>query len=213
MMRSTLFFVLGALLCGLATLPATAHACKCMLPTPEQAREAAPLIFEGRVSAIEDVPAKPEEGVGTKRVTLALVRTWKGLESKESVVVSTSASSASCGFMFEPNTSYLVYAAEGEGGVIEVSGCSRTRAMTDAADDLAVLGAGITPVEVKPADKPADKPGETTGNEPPKAAPRTGGCGSTSGTAQASLSLMLLPVTGLVLQRRRRHSKDERSQK
>jgi len=198
MMRSTLFFVLGALLCGLAALPATAYACKCMLPTPEQAREAAPLIFEGRVSKIEDVPATPEQGIGTKRVTLALVRTWKGLEDKESVVVSTSASSASCGFTFEPSTSYLVYAAEGEGGVIEVSGCSRTRAMADASEDLAVLGAGITPVEVKPADE--------TKSEPPKTAPRSGGCGSTRG-AEASGGLFLLPLTGLLLKRRRRVEK------
>jgi hypothetical protein len=199
MTSSARFIRLGllfsALLCaGLFVAPSVADACKCMFPEAGPAREAAAAVFEGRVTAVEDVPVQGEVGTGTKRVTLALVRTWKGLENKESVIVSTSASSASCGYMFEPNTSYLVYASGSEAN-LEVSGCSRTRAMADASDDLAVLGAGITPVDVKA--QPAPPAAPTT-------SPKTGGCGSVSSSARASASLVLLPVTGLVLGARRR---------
>ncbi len=179
-------------------LPSLAYACDCILPEPGPAREAAAAVFEGRVTTVEDVTPEGDVGVGTKRVTLALVRTWKGLENKESVVVSTSASSASCGYMFEPNTSYLVYASGGE-DALEVSGCSRTRLMSDGNDDLGVLGAGITPVDVKaqPAAPAAAMPAT---------APKSGGCGSMSGSAKAtaSASLLLFPVTGLVFGARRR---------
>ena len=151
---------------------------------------------EEALDVVDESGAAEGAGGGTKRVTLALVRTWKGLENKESVIVSTSDSSASCGYTFEPNTSYLVYASGSE-TALEVSGCSRTRAMTDASEDLAILGAGITPVEVNPAPAPETKP----------PAPKTGGCGSVKGAAQASASLMLLPVTGLALRARRRRQR------
>jgi len=175
-------------------LPSTALACKCMIGTVEAGREAAAAVFEGRVTAIEHVAPGEGEGGGKNRVTLGIVRTWKGLENKESIVISTSDSSASCGVTFEPNTSYLVY-ADGTEAAMEVSGCSRTRPMADASEDLGVLGAGITPVDVKPAPAPESKPAT---------APKTGGCGSVKGAAQASASLLLLPATGLVLGTRRR---------
>ncbi len=197
MTRSSIF----ALFCtfGLAVfvpfaLPATALACKCMLGTVEAGRESAVALFEGRVTTIEDVAAVEGAGGGTKRVTLSLVRTWKGLENKESVVVSTSDSSASCGYMFEPNTSYLVYATGSE-AELQVSGCSRTRLLSDAGEDLGILGAGITPVDVKPA---------TAAEPKPATAPKTGGCGSVKSAAQAGATLFLMPVTGLVLGARRR---------
>ena len=197
MTRSTIFTLFVAITFALGIVPSSALACKCMLPTVAEAREQAVSVFEGRVTAIEDVPAKEGEGGGQKQVTLSLVRTWKGLENVETIVVSTSDSSASCGYMFEPNTSYLVY-TNGSEAEPQVSGCSHTRAMSDAGEDLSVLGAGITPVEVKPA--------EATKPEPPKTAPKSGGCGSMRGSAQASSSLLLLPGLGAVLGARRRRT-------
>lgn len=192
----TRFVAVFSLLAAVAfAAPSAAHACKCMFPEVAPAREGATAVFEGRVTAMVDEPVDGDVSIGKKRVTLALVRTWKGLENKESVVVSTSASSASCGYMFEPNTSYLVY-ADGTESALEVSGCSRTRLMSDAADDLAVLGAGITPVDVK--NTPATTP------PVPATAPKSGGCGSMSGSASAGASLLFFPATGLLLGARRR---------
>lgn len=193
----TRFVAIFSLLMAAAfSAPSAAHACKCMFPEVAPAREGATAVFEGRVTAIADEPVEGDVGIGKKRVTLALVRTWKGLENKESVVVSTSASSASCGYMFEPNASYLVY-ADGTEDALEVSGCSRTRPMSDAADDLAVLGGGITPVEVKNAPAPTTPP-------VPATAPKSGGCGSVSGSASAGASLLFFPATGLLLGARRK---------
>jgi hypothetical protein len=196
-MRRTLVpLALLALGAALVTMsPATAHACKCMFPTVAQGRDQASAVFEGRVTKIEDVASEVEGGIGLKKVTLILVRTWKGLEQEESVVVKTSASSASCGYGFALDQSYLVYAG-GTPPELEVSSCSRTKPMDGASEDLAVLGAGITPVTIAPVE-----PKEAT---PPQATPKSGGCGSVSGTAQASATFALLPITGIAFATRRR---------
>lgn len=194
MTRPTVLTLAGGLALAWLTGTARARACKCAVPPALEARAAATAVFEGRVSTVEELPAAGNATGDSRQVTLAVVRVWKGLESTETVRVTTRGASASCGSMFEPNVSYLVYAG-GSTATLEVSGCSRTRALSDAGEDLALLGAGITPVTVT-ADSPAAVP--------PKAAPKTGGCGSVGAAAQASASLALLPVTGLVLGARRR---------
>jgi hypothetical protein len=191
MFRSALFA--GLALVGSLSLVPEAQACKCSMPAPQQAKENAAAVFEGRVTEIQHQEAGGASGIGFNLVTLKLVRTWKGVNDVETVQVRTSDSSASCGIMFEKDTSYLVYAAQGEQG-LEAGSCGRTMAMEAATEDLAVLGGGVTPVKVDP------KPAETK-SEPPKA--KSGGCGTTKTAASASLGLVL-PVVGLVLARRRR---------
>src|SRR5687767_3065913 len=86
---------------------APAHACKCRPLSVEEGKAEASAIFEGRVTKLADEAAgegKPPPG---KLVTLALVRTWKGLENEETITLRTSESSASCGYAFELNKSYL----------------------------------------------------------------------------------------------------------
>jgi hypothetical protein len=125
------------------------HACTCAPTTPEEAFESSDAIFEGRVVAIE---AKGPEGVGPKthRVVLRVVRSWKGVDPKrQQLTVRTSSSEAACGYSFEPDTSYLVYASRGEGGKLKVSLCSRTRPAEKAREDFERLGAGVTPVDVQ----------------------------------------------------------------
>ncbi len=194
MTRPTVLTLAGGLALAWLAAPAPARACKCAVPPALEARATAAAVFEGRVSAVEELPAAGTADGDSRQVTLAVVRVWKGLENSETVRVTTRGSSASCGYMFEPNVSYLVYAG-GSTAKLEVSGCSRTRALSDAGDDLALLGAGITPVTVTADSPPA---------APPKATPKTGGCGSVKAAAQASAPLALLPATGLVLGARRR---------
>jgi hypothetical protein len=177
---------------------APARACKCRPLSVEEGTTEASAIFEGRVTKLADETpgdGKPPPG---KLVTFSLVRTWKGLESEETITLRTSESSASCGYAFELNTSYLVYAT-GTPDALSVTSCSRTRPMADAAEDLAALGAGITPVKVEPVADAGKAP------EPPKT--KTGGCASSSGQKRASVAWLALPVLALAKRRRMRRAR------
>jgi hypothetical protein len=185
----TLSLGLGSVL----ALGSPAHACKCALQSVDQAQAQADAIFEGRVTKIEDVPGAAGADAD-KRVTFALVRVWKDLEREETVALITRSSSASCGYAFEAGQSYLVYASRSEQG-LSAGACSRTRAMADASEDLAVLGGGITPVKIAP-NKPVIA-------QEPKPAPKASGCASTSGQSHASLFWFGAPALGLAWRRRR----------
>jgi hypothetical protein len=191
--------VAAVVIASLQAFTPSAQACKCMMPTPEAARDNATAVFEGQVTAVEPEPGSDGSGMGKTLVTLSLVRTWKGVENEEVVKVRTADSTAACGIDFEKAKSYLVYARQGEGG-LEVNSCGRTRDMAGAAEDLAVLGGGVTPVKVEPVAAPA------TPAEPPKPpATRTAGCAtSTSAKAAASSLFLVMPVMGLVRSRRRK---------
>jgi hypothetical protein len=193
MFRAALFA--GLALAALVSLVPAAQACKCMFPTPQDAKTNATAVFEGRVSEIQHEETSGAAGMGFNVVTLQLVRTWKGVENLETVQVRTNDSSAACGISFEKDKSYLVYAVQGERG-LEAHSCGRTAELSAASEDLATLGGGVTPVKVDP---PAAAPEK---QEPPKV--KSGGCASSSkASASASLGLML-PAFGLVLAGRRR---------
>jgi hypothetical protein len=120
-----------------------------MLPELEAAREDASALFEGRVLAIDDIAGASAATNGAKKVTLAVVRTWKGLDDEEQVEIYTNGSTAACGYPFAKDASYLVFTRTHEGRVT-VSHCGRTKPIADAGEDLAKLGAGATPVKVLP---------------------------------------------------------------
>jgi len=139
-----------------------ARACSCVAIDAEAAFDRSDAVFEGRVLEVE-------RAAGARRVTLAVVQQWKGITS-ERVVVETAADSAACGVAFEADTSWLVY-AERDGDRLRTGLCSRTARIEDAQADLAVLGAGVVPVEIGPDDGV---------EEEPTAAPARGGCASCS---------------------------------
>jgi MYXO-CTERM domain-containing protein len=185
----------GLLFAAMSVVSPRAHACKCVMPTPQTAKDSAEAVFEGRVTSIEREPPPGPVGVGMNVVTFALVRVWKGLESEETVVVRTSEQSAACGIEFEKDKSYLVYAAKGDKG-LQAGACGGTRPMSDASADLAVLGGGITPVKVEPAKKDDAK-------KPP--AVKSAGCGWSAASSSKTSSLWLAaPALGMVLVRRKR---------
>ncbi|HEX5658847.1 MAG TPA: hypothetical protein VFX59_16750 [Polyangiales bacterium] len=141
--------LLAFAVCLLVARP-SAHACKCMLPELEPAREDASALFEGRVLAIDDIAGASAATNGEKKITVAVVRTWKGVDSEEKVELYTNGSTAACGYPFAKDASYLIYTRTHEGR-LSVSNCSRTKQIADAGEDLAKLGAGATPVKVEPA--------------------------------------------------------------
>ncbi len=208
-------FALALALSLLANVP-SAFACKCAQRAVAESVTEASAVFEGRVTQIEKILEEGATEAQKIRVTLALVRVWKSLESTESVTVTTNSEPAACGFHFEQGHSYLVYASgEGESEGLRVNSCSRTRPMADAAEDLAALGGGVTPVKVQNATSPAtghapDGPVATQAREatPEAESEGTGATGQrgcalgTNGDSGAGARLCALLV-GLLLARRR----------
>jgi len=191
--------LLALTLLGSASWSSAALACKCRPVEVAEAQSDAQVIFEGRVSKISD--ETPSEGGPPpgKQITLAIVRTWKGVDNVETVTVRTNESSASCGYAFQLDTSYLIYAG-GTPDALSVSSCSRTRLMADASEDLAALGAGVTPVKIDPVvDAGVADPGPA---KPPTV--RQGGCAGGKGNASAAMWLTALPAVGLLIKRRTR---------
>lgn len=123
-----------------------AYACSCAIPgtpTEEMARSGA--VFTGKVIEIVDrnkngfiqSSADPVEAV------ITVDQIWKGIEESQVVVV-TERDSASCGFEFEVNLEYIIYASK-DGDQLRASLCSRTALLSDASDDLIELGDGEKP--------------------------------------------------------------------
>jgi hypothetical protein len=151
--------------------PSDAHACSCLRQSPQEAYEQAVSVFEGHVLEISPAPATEASALPQLAVKMAVVRSWKGME-QEQVVLTTASDSAMCGFAFEVDQDYLVYAASGTSG-LSVSLCSRTALVGAAGEDLQVLGMGATPVS------PRLPKGEQEALAQPKPEPpRHGGCAS-----------------------------------
>jgi hypothetical protein len=213
-MKRPHLWVLSTVLAALALLSARpALACKCALPSVEEGRADASALFEGRVLSIEE---KSREGaMPVNHVKLAVVRSWKGLDREEQVEVTTNTQSAACGYTFAKDTSYLVYARESD-GQLDVSLCSRTRPLADAAEDLAILGAGATPVRVTKAidtdaggvAKDAAQPGSAQQRPPSEVPPaKKRGCslaGEHGANADGAGALFAgLGLLALIVRRRR----------
>jgi hypothetical protein len=184
--------LLGALVAASATLAAPPAACACSCePTDLAARsDAAAAVFEGRVRAVAR-EGSAEVGPSRLRVTLEVVQTWKGADAEE-IVVTTMTDSAACGVPFEPGRSYLVFAASDGANALSTGLCGGTKPREEADEDVAALGAGVTPVEVQ--DAPARA--RTT---PPGA----GGCaschiGAASGRARTTTGLGALMTVGVL---------------
>jgi hypothetical protein len=182
MLRSAAVFVFAAAFVLMAA--PRARACKCAEPPPAiEAASNAAAVFEGRVTEVQPV------GSADFVVSLEVVRAWKGAKSLEHVQVRTRNDTAACGFPFEKDESYLVYAEavpkERDLPALSVLHCGRTRVITEADADIAQLGMGATPVNAgpselatKPAAPPPPKPVAegVLGNQQNK--PAAGGCAS-----------------------------------
>lgn len=170
-MRIAAFCLLVALV---ASRPIPAKACTCAPLTPAEAAAEARSIFEGRVLSVERED-------GELRVLFKVVQAWRGVRATRAVVL-TQNNSARCGYGFAVGETYLVYTEPpSRDGEPETTGlCSRTRRIAEAEEDLAHLGAGVTPAE----------PDDETTLAPPVQAPpplgaRSGGCASCAVTPRA----------------------------
>ena len=150
-MRSNTYAAIGVLLAvvlvGTATfLPHTAHACTCAAGiAPEEAYENAEAVFVGRVVDIDD----SREFVSAwddrphRRVDLLVTERWKGAR-QNLVTVATGMGDGDCGYGFEREKEYLVYAGGGAsyGTDLSTGICNRTMPLADAGAALDALGPG-----------------------------------------------------------------------
>ena len=125
-----------------------AYACSCVVPdSPEKELQRHDAVFSGNVISMEELhPTEPLYFSGDPVVvTFEIDKIWKGLNSSDSITVHTAQSSASCGYGFETNQKYIVYASyDDEKEQLEVSLCSRTSLLSDASEDLEELGTGMS---------------------------------------------------------------------
>jgi len=167
-----------ASIAALAADPRDASACSCRPPPPpDAALVAADAVFEARVGAVST--AGNATGIASTgsdvQISLTVLRTWKGaaVVVGREVNVVTPSGSASCGFGFQPNETYLVYASRLESGAFATNICTRTRRSRDATDDFTALDAagGANPgsggATSSGAGGGSSSGGSTTGDVPP----------------------------------------------
>jgi hypothetical protein len=83
--------------------PAFGYSCTCLELTFEEQWETATSVFRGKVTQID--PADE----GNSRIEMTFMKNWKGPAHKTTAVFSGE-NSAMCGYPFEPNQEYLVFA-------------------------------------------------------------------------------------------------------
>lgn len=147
-MKTLIFFLL--LLVSLTFGTDTILACSCApAKSAAQALEQSTAVFSGKVIKIKR-HKQAENIFATVEVIFRVEKAWKGV-NKKTVSVFTSSHSASCGFSFRENHTYLVYAFGNDEGRISTSICSRTGRLKDAREDLKQLGAGKVIAEHVPS--------------------------------------------------------------
>ena len=131
--------------------------CSCRRPVaPQEELARAKAVFSGRVEAIsidDSIPpldttwspaqerAWSDRLAEARQIRLHVLRVWKGQVGETAVVV-TGAGGPDCSYEFAPGGEYLVYAFPSRTGGLYASTCSRTRPLTNAAEESQQLGPG-----------------------------------------------------------------------
>ncbi len=139
--------LIAGLLASHLLLPARpTFACSCMAPAPPgEALEQADAVFAGRIT---EGPQRggSMDGVAGVAYRFEVSEVWKG-DAPSDTWVQTAPDSAACGYNFEADREYLVYATA-QGGEFHTNLCTRTALLGDAVEDLDTLGDGTAPVRV-----------------------------------------------------------------
>ncbi|WP_342505502.1 hypothetical protein [Sporosarcina sp. FSL K6-2383] len=128
--------------------PMPTVACSCaMMPSPEEGISNAQGVFSGKVNSIKENSGLLG-GYG-KTVLFTVKETWKGINKAE-VAIMTGSGGGDCGVAFVVGQEYLVYASVSdmyEKRSLSTTICSPTKALGDAAEDLAAFGQGQIPTD------------------------------------------------------------------
>ncbi len=141
--RSIASYVIFAVIAGSLLLinnKDSAFACSCAPPlTPLEELDRSAAVFSGKVANI-----KEDSSRSAYEVRFFVERSWKGdfadRDFAPSVTVFTALDSAACGYAFEEDEKYLVYAYR-SGESLDTNICSRTQPLGNAQEDLNALGA------------------------------------------------------------------------
>jgi len=109
----------------------SALACTCASQTFEQEYNSSDLIFTGKALRFTSIDAHTHE------YTFDVSSKWKG-ELGDQIEIRSESASAACGFTFENNKYYVVFAKEGPEGY-ETSLCSSTGLLKDASTIISAL--------------------------------------------------------------------------
>ena len=198
---------LAILLAGLLFFlnPERAHACSCGgYGSPSEELEESAAVFRGSVTS-----ASWSDDNQEVTYEFAVTAVWKGpLTDKRTIT--TPSYGAACGREFGLGE-YIVYSWHGSRDGL----CSRTRPISDAAEDLAELGEGYAPIPSPPTPTtPTPALTQTTSTPTPSTPTPTsipatptqdsgGGCGISPHKAEFSIVGLILGIVGLSLGRRR----------
>jgi len=163
------FLMAAAVTLAVLAVPARARACSCVEPGDvASSLDAAGSVFEGKVLSLRHRPA-------AHRITVRIevLQHWKG-ESGKTIDVVTVDQGSMCGFEFQRGTRYLIFAQE-KVSPLSVSICSRTKASSAAAEDIAELNrlAKAGPGAVANVDGAAPTPVKDAASAPPSQAPES----------------------------------------
>lgn len=115
------------------------YACSCFPPnTISEEYQQSGVVFIGRVVSIRFDSAYQYAYVPGYIVTLTVLERWKGASGTETRIW-TATDGTACGFPFEPDSTYLVYASGGDSTISYTSWCTRTTDIHSADEDLEFL--------------------------------------------------------------------------
>lgn len=134
----------AVVLIGLSSNVALACSCRNRHDEPRVAVSAsferASIVFIGRVESKEKFrPKEADAHMEYERTQFYVVQSWKG-EKATRVYVETSITCCMCGYLFEKDRLYLVFASpSSDSGYYATSLCSGTKPLDAAQEDVAVL--------------------------------------------------------------------------
>ena len=107
-------------------------------------------VFIGSVVSVTDrtwpLPSRPSMIVRTLKVVLIVDRAWKGV-LRDSVVIWTGTGSGDCGYPFQVNERYLVFATAADSGAFSTGICTLTQPVATASEYVRALGEAMVHVQ------------------------------------------------------------------
>jgi hypothetical protein len=138
-----LFVIFSTVVAGLTSFPQNrAYACSCAAGNAKEKLDRSTAVFVGKVIAIGGTQ-KFQHG-RLRKYTFEVEEAWKGVSTNPFTIYSYDGESASCGYRFIRNQTYLVYSYQGNNNLLQTNLCSGNLIMSQADGELQQLGSGIT---------------------------------------------------------------------
>lgn len=152
-------FLVASMVLAFLCLPSYSCSCDPVLD-PQTEAKSADAVFSGKVIDIaapssawllnSSFPFVHRSKQIHYRITFDVREVWKGAGIASRTIVKTIPWGTLCGYHFKKDEQYLVYASNRPNG-LETWMCSRTRTISNASEDLLILGPGSAPVSSVPS--------------------------------------------------------------